>query len=81
MIEIITQTGHHPSKDWLKFAVTSRARSKIKIGSKTEERSKSIDLGKDLLEKEFKRHHLKFTAVARSEEIKKIYDEYGLEFS
>ncbi len=78
MIEIITQTGHHPSKDWLKFAVTSRARSKIKNWIKTEERSKSIDLGKDLLEKEFKRHHLKFTAVARSEEIKKIYDEYGL---
>ena len=77
-IEIITQTGHHPSKDWLKFAVTSRARSKIKNWIKTEERSKSIDLGKDLLEKEFKRHHLKFTAVARSEEIKKIYDEYGL---
>ena len=78
MIEIITQTGHHPSKDWLKFAVTSRARSKIKNWIKTEERSKSIDLGKDLLEKEFKRHHLKFTAVGRSEEIKKIYDEYGL---
>ena len=78
MIEIITQTGHHPSKDWLKFAVTSRARSKIKNWIKTEERNKSIDLGKDLLEKEFKRHHLKFTAVARSEEIKKIYDEYGL---
>ena len=78
MIEIITQTGHHPSKDWLKFAVTSRARSKIKNWIKTEERSKSIDLGKDLLEKEFKRYHLKFTAVARSEEIKKIYDEYGL---
>ena len=78
MIEIITQTGHHPSKDWLKFAVTSRARSKIKNWIKTEERSKSIDLGKDLLEKEFKRHHLKFTVVARSEEIKKIYDEYGL---
>jgi guanosine-3',5'-bis(diphosphate) 3'-pyrophosphohydrolase len=77
MIEIITQTGHHPSKDWLKFAVTSRARSKIKNWIKTEERSKSIDLGKDLLEKEFKRHHLKFTVVARSEEIKKIYDEYG----
>jgi GTP pyrophosphokinase len=77
-IEIITQTGHHPSKDWLKFAVTSRARAKIKNWIKTEERSKSIDLGKDLLEKEFKRHHLKFTAVARSEEIKKIYDEYGL---
>jgi GTP diphosphokinase / guanosine-3',5'-bis(diphosphate) 3'-diphosphatase len=77
-VEIITQAGHHPSKDWLKFTVTSRARSKIKNWIKTEERNRSIELGKDLLEKEFKRHHLKFSAVARSGEIKKIYDEYGL---
>jgi len=31
-IEIITQAGHHPSKDWLKYTVTSRARSKLKTG-------------------------------------------------
>ena len=77
-IEIITQAGHHPSKDWLKFAVTSRARSKIKNWIKTEERNRSIDLGKDLLDKEFKRHHLKFSSAAKSTEIKKIFDEYGL---
>lgn len=77
-VEIITQAGHHPSKDWLKFAVTSRARAKIKNWIKTEERNRSIDLGKDLLDKEFKRHHLKFSSASRSPEIKKIFDEYGL---
>ena len=77
-VEIITQSGHHPSKDWLKYAVTSRARSKIKNWIKTEERTKSIDLGKDLLEKEFKRHHLKFSSFAKSDEIKKIFEEYKL---
>ena len=45
-IEIITQTGHHPSKDWLKFVVTTRAMAKIRNWVKTEERKKSIDLGK-----------------------------------
>ena len=57
-VEIITQAGHHPSKDWLKFVVTSRAIAKIKNWVKTEERNKSIALGKDLLEKEFRKHKI-----------------------
>jgi guanosine-3',5'-bis(diphosphate) 3'-pyrophosphohydrolase len=77
-VEILTQSGHHPSKDWLKYTVTSRARSKIKNWIKTEERTKSIDLGRDMLDKEFKRHHLKFGSFAKSNEIKKILGEYKL---
>ncbi|PKN60072.1 MAG: GTP pyrophosphokinase [Deltaproteobacteria bacterium HGW-Deltaproteobacteria-11] len=77
-VEILPQSGHHPSKDWLKYAVTSRARSKIKNWIKTEERTKSIDLGKDMLDKEFKRHHLKFGSFAKSNEFKKILEEYKL---
>jgi GTP pyrophosphokinase len=77
-VEIITQTGHHPSKDWLKYAVTTRAISKIKNWVKAEERKKSVTLGKDLLEKEFRKHHLKFSQVVKSEEIKKIFAEYSV---
>jgi guanosine-3',5'-bis(diphosphate) 3'-pyrophosphohydrolase len=77
-VEVITQAGHHPSKDWLKYAVTSRAISKIRSWIKTEERKKSIALGKDILEKEFKKHHLKFSQVVKSEEIKKVYSEYSI---
>lgn len=77
-VEIITQTGHHPSKDWLKYAVTTRAISKIKNWVKAEERKKSVTLGKDLLEKEFKKHHLKFSQVVKSEEIRKIFAEYSV---
>jgi GTP pyrophosphokinase len=77
-VEIMTQSGHQPSKDWLKYAVTSRARSKIKNWIKTEERTRSIDLGRDMLDKEFKRHHLKFGSFAKSNEIKKILEEYNL---
>ncbi len=77
-VEIITQAGHHPSKDWVKYAVTSRAISKIRNWIKTEERKKSIALGKDLLEKEAKKHHLKFNQIVKSEDIKKIYAEYSI---
>jgi GTP pyrophosphokinase len=77
-VEVTTQAGHHPSKDWLKYAVTSRAISKIRNWVKTEERKKSVALGKDLLEKEFKKHNLKFNQIVKSDEIKKMYTEYSV---
>ncbi len=78
-VEIITQAGHHPSKDWLKFVVTSRAIAKIRAWVKTEERKKSVALGKDLLEREFRKHHLKFGTAAKSKEIKTVLDECHIE--
>ncbi|MFO7570936.1 MAG: bifunctional (p)ppGpp synthetase/guanosine-3',5'-bis(diphosphate) 3'-pyrophosphohydrolase [Smithellaceae bacterium] len=77
-VEIITQAGHHPSKDWLKYVVTSRAISKIRNWINLEERNSSLILGKDLLEKEFKRNHLKFSTCIKSDEIKKILADYSL---
>jgi len=74
-VEIITQSGHHPSKDWLKFVVTSRALAKIRNWVKTEEREKSLALGKDLLEKEFRKHHLKLGNFAKSKEMEGILAE------
>jgi len=78
-VEISTQQGRHPSKDWLKHAVTSRAVSKIKAWIKTEERNKSIALGRDILEKEFRKHKLSLTQILKAEELKKICGEYSIE--
>ena len=75
-VEIITQSGHHPGKDWLKWAVTSRARSKIKNWIKTEERKKSIELGRDILERELKKHHLKLATILKSDEMKNVFEEH-----
>jgi GTP pyrophosphokinase len=77
-IEIITQSGHHPSKDWLKHSVTSRARQKIKYWINTEERIRSIALGKDLLEKEFRKRNLKYGQFIKSDEMKQIFEDYSL---
>jgi len=74
-VEVITQTGHHPSKDWLKYVVTTRAISKIRNWINLEEKKSSLTLGRDLLEKEFKRHNLKFGNYVKSEEIKKVFIE------
>src|SRR4249920_3000016 len=58
IVEIVTQAGHKPSRDWLTFVVTSRARSKIKHVLQGEERVRSIELGRRLFDKEARRFGL-----------------------
>ena len=55
VVEIITSPQHVPSRDWLKLAKTSRALARIRQWIKTEEREKSLSLGKDLVAREFKK--------------------------
>ena len=50
-VEINTSKISHPTKDWLKMCVTSRARSKIQTFIKTEERKKALQIGQKVLEK------------------------------
>lgn len=78
-IEIITQAGHHPSKDWLKYAVTSRALSKIRSWIKAEEKEKSLVLGQDLIDKEFRKHHLKFGQVSKTPEMQELLTELHID--
>ncbi|MCE5194869.1 MAG: bifunctional (p)ppGpp synthetase/guanosine-3',5'-bis(diphosphate) 3'-pyrophosphohydrolase [Nitrospiraceae bacterium] len=62
-IEIITSASHSPSRDWLKFVVTQRAKSRIKQWIKTEERKQSIELGTKLLEENLKRNNLSISLL------------------
>ena len=55
MVEIITAHGRHPSRDWLKFVKTAKARTRIQHFIRTEERARSISLGKEMLEKQGRR--------------------------
>jgi GTP pyrophosphokinase len=77
IVAITTQSGHKPSRDWLTFVVTSRARSKIKHVLQSEERSRSIELGRRLFEKEARRFDLNPKTVLESEELAKFATEYG----
>jgi len=54
--EIITQKNQQPKKDWLEFAKTSRAKTKIRAILRQVEREKSLEIGRELLEKEFRRY-------------------------
>ena len=77
IVEIITQSGHRPSRDWLNFVTTSRARSKIKHVLQTEERARSIDLGRRLFEKEARRFGLNPKTILESGELARFASEYG----
>ena len=77
IVEIVTQAGHKPSRDWLSFVVTSRARSKIKHVLQGEERVRSIELGRRLFDKEARRFGLNPGTVLESSELSKFASEYG----
>lgn len=54
-VEIITDSGRHPSRDWLKFVKTAKAKARIKYWIRTEERERSIGFAREILEKEGRR--------------------------
>ena len=76
-VEVITSQIKHPSKDWLKFVVTPRARSKIKQFLKDEETDTSIKLGMEICEREFKKYHMNPTKLFRSQEFVKASESLG----
>ncbi|MCM3880695.1 MAG: bifunctional (p)ppGpp synthetase/guanosine-3',5'-bis(diphosphate) 3'-pyrophosphohydrolase [Vicinamibacterales bacterium] len=77
IVEIVTNSGHKPSRDWLNFVVTARARGKIKHFVQGEERVRSVDLGRKLLEKEARRFDLNPATLFESDTFKKIAVDYG----
>ena len=64
-IEIITTTTQTPSKDWLNFVKTSRAKSKIRNWIKYQQRSRSIAVGREILERDLSRYHLDLSKLRR----------------
>jgi GTP pyrophosphokinase len=77
-VEIITSAKHHPSRDWLKFVKTSRAKAKILQWIKAQQREKSIALGRDLCERDFRRFGLKFSQYWKPGSFEKVAHEFSL---
>jgi guanosine-3',5'-bis(diphosphate) 3'-pyrophosphohydrolase len=78
IVEIVTAPGHRPSRDWLSIAATSRARNKIKHFIHSEEKARSIELGRRLLEKEARRFDVNLKAVLDPEALARAANEHGL---
>jgi guanosine-3',5'-bis(diphosphate) 3'-pyrophosphohydrolase len=71
-MEIVTSPHQKPTKDWLKITQTSRAKNKIRAQIKSEERARAITLGKEMLEKKFKRYDLNFEKLVKTQVLEKL---------
>ena len=76
-VEIITTKGHKPSRDWLNFVKTVKARTKIRAYINARERERSFSLGKEMCEKVFRKRNQNFNALVKSGEIGTVADAYG----
>jgi len=74
IVEIITQAGHTPSRDWLNIVQTSRARQKIRHFVQQEEKARSIELGRKLFEKEARRCNLNPRTLLEREAFRAVAD-------
>ena len=74
-VEIITSPQHKPSKDWIRFVKTARARNKINHWIRQEERSRSIELGREICEKEFRKKGLNCSKLLKKGSMGKLLAE------
>jgi GTP pyrophosphokinase len=78
VVEILTASNAHPSKDWLGYVKTAKAQNRIRAYIRQQEREKSIELGKDLADREFKRYGLNWSRFVKEEtELVKAANEFG----
>jgi GTP pyrophosphokinase len=77
VVEIMTQPGHNPSRDWLGFAKSSRAKNKIRHWLNIHQRERAIEIGKKLIEKQARKYRLAMKNFDEKE-LDKIAQEYGV---
>lgn len=76
-VEIITSPNHQPSKDWLNFVKTAKARSRVRQHIKTRERKQSIALGREMCDKILRKYNVTLNKYLKSGDIDKAVDEFG----
>ncbi|MFB3920770.1 MAG: bifunctional (p)ppGpp synthetase/guanosine-3',5'-bis(diphosphate) 3'-pyrophosphohydrolase [Terriglobia bacterium] len=76
IVEITTQTSHNPSRDWLAFVKTSKARNKIKHWINVTQRNQAIEIGRKLLEKEARKFDVTLKKISE-EDYQRVSRDYG----
>src|SRR5579862_9780797 len=77
IVEIITQAGHKPSRDWLGLVKSSRSRNKIKHWLNLHQRERSIEIGRKLIEKEARKYRIALKDI-KDEDLLRVAGGYGL---
>jgi GTP pyrophosphokinase len=77
-VEVLTSKTHVPSKDWLKFAHTSKAKQRIRAFLKSEERARSLAIGLDILTRDLRKVKLSLKKLEQEGKIKEVAESMGL---
>src|SRR5205807_10161027 len=77
IVEIITQAGHNPSRDWLAIVKSSRARNKIKHWLNLHQQERAVEIGKKLIEKEARKYRMSLKSI-KDADLVRVAGEYGL---
>jgi GTP pyrophosphokinase len=77
IVEVVASPTQHPSRDWLKIVKSSRSKARINQWLKVEERARSLELGRELFDREAKKYRLVPSTLLASEEMKKLLAEMG----
>jgi len=77
IVEVLTNAATKPSRDWLNFAVTSRARNKIKHLIQEEEKARAVELGRKVFEKDARRYDLNAARLLEGERMSAVAAEFG----
>ena len=77
IVEIITQAGHKPSRDWLAVVKSSRARNKIKHWLNLHQRERAIEIGRKLIEKEARKYRISLKEF-KDPDFERVASDYGL---
>src|SRR5579871_3391915 len=77
IVEILTQPGHKPSRDWLGVVKSSRARNKIKHWLNVHQRERAIEIGRKLIEKEARKYRIALKEI-KDDDLTRVASGYGL---
>jgi GTP pyrophosphokinase len=77
IVEIVTQKDHKPSRDWLTFVKSPRARNKIKHWLNEDQRHRAVEIGRKLLEREARKFKVPLSQIA-DQDLGRIANEYGV---
>jgi GTP pyrophosphokinase len=77
IVEIVTQKDHKPSRDWLTFVKSPRARNKIKHWLNEDHRRRAVEIGRKLLEREARKFKVPQNQIS-DQDLGRIANEYGV---
>jgi len=77
IVEIVTQKDHKPSRDWLTFVKSPRARNKIKHWLNEDQRRRAVEIGRKLLEREARKYKVPMSQID-DQDLGRIAGEYGV---